>query len=62
MNKGKLNYGKFTEKTGYDCAKYLVEFCATNGLSVPQYVVHSMNHIGKENIISYLESFKKSLI
>lgn len=28
---------------------------------VPPYYVHSANSIGKENIISYLESFKRSL-
>lgn len=28
---------------------------------VPEYYVHSANPVGKENIISYLESWKRSL-
>jgi len=51
----------FTEKTGYDCAKWLVRYCALNKLPIPHYTVHSMNPIGKNNIISLLESYKKSL-
>jgi hypothetical protein len=58
----KLNYAKYKEKTGYDCAKWLVEYCMNKGLDIPEYYVHSMNSIGKRNIISYLESYKKSLI
>jgi hypothetical protein len=58
----KLNYGSYKEKTGFDCAKWLVEFCMKNNAVLPEYYVHSMNSIGKRNIISYLESYKKSLI
>lgn len=47
------------EKTGYDCAKYLTEFCAENNLPLPEYYVHSMNTIGRKNIVSWLENFKK---
>jgi hypothetical protein len=49
----------YVEKTGYDCAKYLADYCQTNMLSIPEYVVHSMNPAGKENIIKYLENAKK---
>jgi hypothetical protein len=56
----KLNYKKYTEKTGYDCAKWLVNYCIEHNLDIPEYFVHSMNVIGKRNIISYLESYKKS--
>jgi hypothetical protein len=47
------------EKTGYDCAKFLTEFCAENNLPLPEYFVHSMNTIGRKNIVSWLENFKK---
>lgn len=61
--KGRLiiNYDKFKEKTGYDCAKWLVSECQKLGVKHPPYVVHSLNPIGKENIISYIESYNKSL-
>lgn len=48
------------EKTGYDCAKYLVEFCQEKGLKLPEFLVHSMNIVGREKIMNYLQSFKKS--
>lgn len=52
--------GTFKEKTGYDCAKWLIEYCMDNNLKFPEYAVHSMNPIGKDNIISLIENFKKS--
>lgn len=57
-----LHYsGDFSgEKTGYDCAKWLCDFCMEHDLDFPEYHVHSMNPIGKENIISIIESYKKS--
>jgi len=61
MHNGKNQYNKlydsFKEKTGYDCAKWLCEYCADNELPLPMYVVHSMNPIGKENILSVLDNY-----
>lgn len=48
-----------TEKTGMDCAKWLVDYCIDNNLKLPNYYVHSMNPAGKENIESYLSNFLK---
>lgn len=56
-----INYDKYAEKTGYDCAKWLVAECQKLGVKHPPYQVHSMNPIGKKNIISYVESYNKSL-
>lgn len=44
-----------TEKTGYDCAKWLVEYCVDNNLKLPEFECHSMNPVGKRNILSTLE-------
>lgn len=52
---------QFKEKTGMDCAKWLVEYCINNNLRFPDYEVHSMNIIGKMNIKSYIESFKNTI-
>lgn len=49
------------EKTGLDCAKFLVEYCADENLQLPQYLVHSANPSGKENIEKFLENAKKHL-
>jgi hypothetical protein len=56
---GKSNYGPVP--TGYDCAKWLVDFCENSGNKFPDYVVHSMNPVGKKNIESYIENAKKYL-
>ena len=52
--------GTFKEMTGYGCAQWLVEYCMDNKVPVPEYRVHSMNTIGKENIEGLLESYKRS--
>ena len=44
-----------TEKSGYDCAKYLVDFCQKNNLDIPQYDIQSSNVVGRENIRSLME-------
>lgn len=52
------NGASFKEKTGYDCAKWLIEYCMDKSLKFPNYQVHSMNPIGKENIVGLVENFK----
>lgn len=47
------------ERTGFDCAKYLVEWCMDNDKDLPEWTVHSMNPIGAENINSYLNNYKR---
>ena len=52
-------YKDFKEKTGYDCAKWLVNYCSVNGLPLPKYSVHSMNPVGRDNILGLFKSFEK---
>lgn len=47
------------EKTGYDCAKWLVEYCIKNGLKYPPYNIQSDNTVGAENIDTYIKNYKK---
>ena len=47
----------FTEKTGYDCAKWLVEYCTENGLPMPTYLIHSANPVGADNIRAILQRY-----
>lgn len=49
--------GTFTEKTGYDCAKWLVEYCMDNDKDVPPYGIQSANPVGRENIDKLLKSY-----
>ena len=57
---GKINYNKYVEKTGYDCAKWLVDYCVRQNIKHPPYVVHSLNPVGKKNIESYIENYNKN--
>lgn len=50
---------EYDEKTGFDCAKWLVNYCINNSKILPVFYSHSMNPIGKENIIKYLNNFSK---
>ena len=54
-----IEYDKFEEKTGYHCAKWLAHFCVDNKVPLPVYFCHTMNPIGRQNIISVIESARK---
>jgi hypothetical protein len=47
------------EKTGYECAKWLVNYCMDMKMEIPRYIVHSQNPVGKANIQSYLDNAKR---
>lgn len=47
------------EKSGYDCAKMLVEYCMNTEQPLPDFAVHSQNPVGKQNIESLLGNFRK---
>jgi hypothetical protein len=47
------------EKTGYECAKWLGNYCIDNGKKLPDFVVHSQNPVGKLNIQGYLDNVRK---
>lgn len=54
-----IGYGDHEEKTGLDCARFLVYYCIDNHLSLPNFVVHSQNPVGNQNIENLLNNFKK---
>ncbi len=57
-----FDYSRVSEKTGYDCAKYLIDKCLDAGIEHPNHTVHSMNIVGKQNIESLIASYHKSFI
>lgn len=57
--KNENDYSKYIEKTGYDCAKWLVDYCRQKKIRLPKYTVHSLNPIGAQNIKSILQSYEK---
>ena len=57
-----IKYDSFTEKTGYDCAKWLINYCIENGKELPSIIlIHSMNPAGSANIKSLFDTYAKSL-
>ena len=54
-----IPYDDYKEKTGYDCAKWLCDYCYDNNIKFPEYYIHSMNVVGSNNIKSYIENYKK---
>jgi hypothetical protein len=51
-----INYDNITEKTGYDCAKWLVNEWM-DGKPVVRVVTHSANAIGSANIMGYVNNY-----
>ena len=57
MSKRKSRLLKKEEKTGYDAAKWLVNYCMDNDKKLPLYNIQSANPVGKENIDKLLKNF-----
>ena len=61
INKKKAREVKKLAKSGYDCAKWLVDYCIDHDLQIPDWNVQSANPVGKENINGLLNNAKKHL-
>ena len=51
---------KKEEKTGYDCAKWLVEYCLDRGRKVPAWGLQTSNPAGRDNIDALLKNYNKT--
>jgi hypothetical protein len=48
------------EKTGYHCAKWLIDYCIDNNKELPkEIIIHSMNPYGSRNIKSLFDTYIK---
>jgi hypothetical protein len=52
-----LDYNNIQEKTGLDCAKFLVAESMNTKIPLPQIYVHSANPIGSANIMGYINNY-----
>lgn len=59
LNTDKVDYNKVTEKTGYHCVQWLINFCIDNKIEFPHYLLHTMNPVGKLNMSSLIENYKR---
>lgn len=48
-------------KSGFDCAKWLVDYCIDNQTPIPHFGVHSANPVGAENIRGLLNNALKHI-
>jgi len=55
-----LDYNNIHEKTGYDCAKWLVDQSMEKDIDLPLVLVHSANPIGSANIMGYINNYLKN--
>jgi hypothetical protein len=55
-----LDYNRIPEKTGMDCARFLVSESMNTKLPLPTIYVHSSNPIGSANIIGFVNNFYKN--
>jgi 5-formaminoimidazole-4-carboxamide-1-beta-D-ribofuranosyl 5'-monophosphate synthetase len=55
-----LDYDNIKEKTGYDCAKWLVDQSMDNSIVLPLVLTHSANPIGSANIMGYINNYLKN--
>ena len=50
------------EKTGYDCTRWLLDYCMTNKLKFPNYMIHSTDAVGKDNIQYLINAYSRHLV
>lgn len=58
-NNKPIDYSNITEKTGYHCCKWLIEYCLERNESLPDIFIHSMNYMGRDNIQSLIDSYRR---
>lgn len=53
-------YNQFTDKTGHDCAKWLINYSLDNFSDLPKKIlIHSQNLEGGKNVLSLFNTFYK---
>jgi hypothetical protein len=55
-----IDYDNIKEKTGFDCAKWLVNHSMDTGIPLPEIYIHSANPIGSANIMGYINNYYKN--
>lgn len=55
-----IPYDKLKEKTGFHCAKWMLNYCLDNNLEIPKEIyIHTMNIVGALNIKSLFTTYNK---
>jgi hypothetical protein len=56
-----IDYNNIHEKTGYDCAKWIVNKSIEEAINLPPITVHSANPVGAANIMGYINNYLKNV-
>ena len=59
MSKRQARIQKRETMSGFECAKWLVEYCINNEVELPQWTVQSANPVGRDNINGLLNNYRK---
>ena len=59
MSKRKSRREKRTEMSGFECAKWLVDYCIDTDVELPHWTIQSANPVGADNINGILNGYKK---
>lgn len=54
-----LEEDSYDDRTGYDAAKLVVDYCMNNNVKLPKWNVQSSNPVGANAIRGYLNNFEK---
>jgi hypothetical protein len=57
----RIDYENISEKTGYDCAKWIINKSINDKKPLPKIYCHSANPVGANNIMNYVNSYYKSV-
>ena len=52
-----LGEESYDERTGYDCAKYVVNYCLQHNCDIPAYAIQSSNPVGADNIRHLMDNY-----
>jgi hypothetical protein len=55
-----FDYELGIKETGYDCAKWLVNYCVNHNKPLPIWSIHSADPMGRSNIDNFLWNHKNS--
>lgn len=58
VSKQEARKRKGEEKNGYDCAKWLVDYCLDRDLDIPPFGLQTSNPVGRESISSLLSNYR----
>jgi hypothetical protein len=54
-----FDYNAVSEKTGYHACMWLIEYCLEKNIPFPEHYIHTLNPIGRINIQSLIDTYKK---